>query len=952
MTNSVRPAARLALFLSTTALISLAQPASAQSTPAASEPGAAPSSDEVVVTGSRIRRANETQSTPVNTLTSADIAQRGAVNIVEVLNTVPAVGANTLSPSGAPRNTLLAGLFTVDLRALGSSRTLVLVDGKRYVAGLQGSTAVDISTIPTDLISRVEVTTGGASAVYGSDAIAGVVNFILKRKMTGVDVHTQIGISSRGDARQVKFGVTGGTSFAGDRGNLIAYIDYDKNEPVYSPDRAVSRDNVSVADPTRPDLAVFGPASYTSLRTTQGVFGLNGSTISGATLRRTVLPDGTITTPLGSRDGDNPNANNIIVTPAERIMGGARMNFALSDRVNFSLDASYAHNDSKQRFEPTFINTGSSNIGGPTGLVNTIPTSNPFIPTAIRTLIPAGRTEISFARDFTELGPRNLSYTRQLYRVVAGVDGSLPVLGHTWHWDAYYEYGKTTLDETMFNGINTLRFYQSQHVEPNGAGGYRCSDPAAVALGCVPVNLFTGAPLTVADKNWLGAQESIHSMNEQQVAAASITGDLFKISASPVAFAAGVEWRQEKSNYEPGDLLRNGLISLLYAGNTKGQFNVKEAFAEVTVPLLEHLPLIDYLEIEGAFRYADYSISGGASSWKFGGTYRPFQDLRLRAVYAQAVRAPNINDLFRGATSNLANVADPCRGGGTTTLRQQYCLAQPGITTAFAPPASTQVQQSVIGNAALKPERARTLTAGGVYTPSFARGFSVSVDYFRIKISDAITSLAAQTVIDQCADTNNPIYCSTVIRDPSSGIILRNNSVPINAAQENMSGLDVEVAYRTSLGNVLGMGRLGDTFTAQLNYTRTFTYRTAPYAGAPSIQLRGQPFYPANKGNLRLAYTNGGLEFSVNERYIGKAFRVVGGTFAGNEVPAFLYSDFQLRYNFKGGQSIYFGVNNLTDQQAPFFPVPYTGTSTGTNTAASVYDLTGRFLYTGVSLRF
>lgn len=392
--------------------------------------------EDIVVTGSRIRRANETQSTPVNTLTAADIAQRGAVNVVEILNTVPAVGANTLSPSGAPRNTLLAGLFTVDLRALGSSRTLVLVDGKRYVAGLQGSTAVDISTIPTDLISRVEVTTGGASAVYGSDAIAGVVNFILKKQMTGVDAHAQMGVSSRGDARQFKIGMSGGTSFAGDRGHLIGWVNYDKSEPVYSPDRDVSRDNVSVADPTHPELAVVGAASYTSLRTTQGVFGLNGGTISGATVRRTVLPDGTVTTPLGSRDGDNPNANNIIVTPSERIMGGLRANFAVTDRVNFSLDATYAHNDTTQRFEPTFINSGSSNIGGPTGLVNTIPTSNPFIPAAMRALIPAGRTEISFARDFTEFGPRNLSYTRQLYRVVAGLDGTLPVLGSNWHWDS------------------------------------------------------------------------------------------------------------------------------------------------------------------------------------------------------------------------------------------------------------------------------------------------------------------------------------------------------------------------------------------------------------------------------------------------------------------------------------------------------------------------------------
>jgi iron complex outermembrane recepter protein len=943
----------MACWLATTSLLSLAAPVAAQEVaPAAASTAEASAVPDIVVTGSRIRRANEVQSTPVATLGAAELASRGTVNIVEALSALPAVGANTLSPSGAPRNTLLAGLYTVDLRSLGSSRTLVLVDGKRYVSGLQGSSAVDISTIPTDLIDRVEVTTGGASAVYGSDAIAGVVNFVLKKKVDGLQLRAQSGISSRGDAGQYKVGLVGGGSFADDRGSFVAYANYDKTKPVYAADRSISRNGVSIADPTRPDLALIGPSSYTSLRTTQGVFGLNGATISGATVRRTVLADGSITTPLGSRDGDNPNEYNIIYSPSERYMFGARFNYELSDAINFTMDGSYAHNETLQRFEPTFLNSGSSNIGGPTGLSNTIPVNNPFIPAAMRALIPAGRTDISFARDFTEFGPRDLHYTRELYRFVGGLDGKFEVMGRNWSWDAYYEYGRTTLDETMLNGIDTQRFYQSQRVESNGAGGYRCVDAAARAQGCIPVNLFTGQRLTAAEMGWLGASATIDSSNTQQVAAASVTGDLFNISRSPVAFAAGVEWRKESSNYVPSEALRNGLISLQFAGITKGDFTVKEAYAELTVPLLEGLPFVDYLEVEGAYRYAKYSISGGASSWKIGGTYRPIQGLRFRGIYAKAVRAPNINDLFRGATGNLANVSDPCRGGGTTAARQTYCLAQPGITAGFAPPATTQVQQSVVGNPNLTPEIAHTLTVGGVLTPGFARGLSLSVDYFRIKIDDAITSLAAQTVVDQCANTNDPVYCSTVIRDPSTGIILRNNSIPINAAQELLKGIDVELAYRTRIDAVPGIGRLGDTLSFQLNYTRTIAYDTAPFAGAPSIELRGQPFYPANKGNLQLTYTNGPLTASLNERYIGKVYRVVGGSFEGNTVPAYWYTDLQLRYDITEKYAFYAGMNNVTDKKPPFFPVPYVGTSTGTNTAASVYDLRGRFMYAGVNVKF
>ncbi|KQX25981.1 MULTISPECIES: TonB-dependent receptor plug domain-containing protein [unclassified Sphingomonas] len=943
--------------MGTTSFMGLAAPAAAQdaaSAPAGLSKGAAEdgAASDIVVTGSRIRRANEVQSTPVATLGAAELASRGTVNVVEALSALPAVGANSLSPSGAPRNTLLAGLYTVDLRALGSSRTLVLVDGKRYVSGLQGSSAVDISTIPTDLIDRVEVTTGGASAVYGSDAIAGVVNFVLKKKVDGLQLRAQSGISSRGDAGQYKLGLIGGGSFADDRGGFVFYANYDRTRPVFAANRSISSDGVAVADPTRPDLALFGPASYTSLRTTQGVFGLNGATVTGATIRRTVLPDGTIATPLGSRDGDNPNEYNIIYSPSERYMFGARLNYELGSDINLTIDGSYAHNDTLQRFEPTFLNSGSSNIGGPTGLSNTIPVSNPFVPAALRALIPAGRTDISFARDFTEFGPRDLDYTRQLYRFVAGLDGKFEVMGRNWSWEAYYEYGRTTLDETMRNGIDTQRFYQSQRVEANGAGGYRCVDAAARAQGCIPVNLFTGQPLTQAEIAWLGASATIHSTNTQQVAAASVTGDLFNITTSPVAFAAGVEWRKESSNYVPSEALRNGLISLQYAGITKGDFTVKEAFAELTVPLLEGVPLVDYLEVEGAYRYADYSISGGASSWKVGGTYRPFSGLRFRGIYAKAVRAPNINDLFRGATGNLANVSDPCRGGGTTSARQQYCLAQPGISAGFNPPATTQVQQSVVGNPNLTPEIAHTLTLGGVLTPSFVRGLSLSVDYFRIKIDDAITSLAAQTVIDQCANTNDPVYCSTVIRDTASGVILRNNSVPINAAQELLKGIDVELAYRTRIDAVPGIGRLGDTLSLQLNYTRTIAYDTAPFDGAPTIKLRGQPFYPANKGNLQLTYVNGPLSASLNERYIGKVYRVVGGTFDGNAVPSFWYTDVQFKYDISEQFAFYAGMNNATDKKPPFFPVPYVGTSTGTNTAASVYDLRGRFMYAGVTVKF
>jgi iron complex outermembrane receptor protein len=943
----------IAKFTVATSIFALAYPAAllAQGAPQSTEAdqgsdSAAQSGNDIVITGSRIRRPNEVQATPITTVGSAMLENRGVVNVSEILNTVPAVGASNFSAAGSPRGQFVAGLYTADLRSLGNSRTLLLVDGRRYVSSDSGGSSVDISTIPTGLIDRVDVTTGGASAVYGSDAISGVVNFILKKNFQGLNLDSQVGISSRGDSRQFKVSLLGGTNFADNRGSAILYASFDKTDGLMGTDRAVSADGVVISDPTRPDLAVFGPASYTVAQTAQGVFGLNGSTIAGSTIRRTILPDGTIATPLGSRDGINPNKFNIVSLPQTRYLAAGRLRFELSDDLTVFADATYARNKNIQQLDQTYVTTGRMNIGGPTGLPITIPTSNPFIPAAMRALIPAGRTEISIGRDLPEFGGRLISYNRQLYRAVAGLESNLPWIGESWKAEAYYEYGRSTLNETMFNGYNTLRLFDALQVESNGAGGYRCASAAARATGCIPVNFFTGQPLTAAEMAYLRQSVKIRSYNEQQVAAATISGDLFQLPGGAAGFAAGAEYRNEKSSYQPDDNLRGGTSSLQYSQPTLGSFNVKEVYAELSLPLLKDLPFAYRLEVEGAYRYADYSSSGGVSAWKVGGSYAPIRDIRFRGVYSRDVRAPNIGDLGRGAVNNRVNTIDPCRGGGTTVARQAYCLAQPGITAAFAPASPTAIQQLVVGNPNLKPEIAKTLTAGAVLAPSFVPGLTLSVDYYQIKIKGAITTLAPQVGIDLCADTNDPFYCSTVVRDRTTGILLTNNTVPVNAATEKMKGVDAELHYRAAIGSA------GGTVDATLNYTRLISYDTQLYTGAAEIGLKGQPFYPEHKANFNLAYTNGPFNFALNERYVGKVYRVVGGTFAGNAVPAFWYTDVQARYTIDEKYAFYVGAKNLFDKKPPLFPVPYTGNASGVNTASAVYDIIGAYVYTGISFKF
>jgi iron complex outermembrane receptor protein len=906
--------------------------------PVAAQDADAP--EDIVITGSRVKRANETSATPVNTVTSEQLEQRGVVNIVDILSTIPQVGGNALSPSGAPINTLTAGLFTVDLRALGSSRTLVLVDGRRHVSGQPGTSAVDLNSIPTDLIERVEVTTGGASAVYGSDAVAGVVNILLKKSFQGLQLKAQGGISSRGDNGQQKLSAVAGTDFAGGRGNITGFVSYDNSEPVYGRDRAISSQAVLVSNTSRPDLTIFGPDAYPALYSARGVFGLNGTTVAGSSVQRTVLPDGTVTTPLASRDSYNPNLATIIVTPSERILAGGKARFEVSAAVTLTLDATYAHTRQLQEIGQTPVRLGPGEIAK---IATSIPTSNPFIPAGFRALIPAGRTEFSVSRTFPELGPWTTEFTRDLARIVVGGNGKFDLFGNSWSWDAYYEYGRSKLRIDQSNRPNILKLNQGLRVEPAAGGGFQCADAAARAAGCVPINLFTGTSLTAPELNWLRATGTMRSKNVQQVAAASLTGDLFRLPAGAVTIAAGAEWRRESAAFVPDEIITSGQ-AFLTQSVTRGSFTVKEAFVEAVVPLLRDLPLIHALDLEAAFRAADYSTSGQANSWKIGGSYSPFGDLRFRALYSKAVRAPNVNELYSGNIVGNISVIDPCRGIATNPGRQAYCLSQPGITTAFNPPAQYIVTQITGGNQNLLPERARTLTIGGVYTPRFIRGLALSVDYFKIRIEDAITSITPQLAANQCADTNQAVYCSLLVRDPVSGLILQESATPINAASTRLSGIDAELSYRTPLA--------GGTFSSAINYTRTIDFETTPLPGAAKVTLLGQPYYPKNKANLRLAYQLGAVQASFNQRYYGRVSRVVGGTFEGNAVSPRWYSDVQLKVSPTERISLYAGVNNLLDTDPPLIPTPYVGTSSFTNTAGAVYDLVGRSFYAGATLKF
>ncbi len=917
---------------------------------------------DIVVTGSRIGRGNEAAATPVQVLTAQDISQQGQTNVSTILNELPAAGPSGFSSSGAnAQDFFQGGVATVDLRGLGSDRTLVLVNGRRYVSGVQNASLVDLNTIPADMVERIEVTTGGASAIYGSDAIAGVVNLVLKKKYEGVSVNSQAGISDEGDGRQFQLSLLGGGSFAGGRGNAQFYAGYDTVDAIRGTARSISRQRVAATDITRPDLALRGAAAASGLVNESGLFYPTSTSYLAAPNKQVVLPDGSVAPFNRAIHGFDTQPYKRLTTDTERLVTAATLGYDLTSNVRLFAEANFAKTKTFTQLEPVFVASGLVNIGvGPDAIPFSIPTSNPFMPAALRALVPAGRTEIGFGRYFSEFGGRGIDYTRETVRLAGGFDGTLtlPFSEKPWDWNVYLSYGRTDVDQQFSGGYDIARLYESQRVESNGAGGFRCANAAARAQGCIPVNLFTGTRLTSQEIQYLSSDPSAKAVLEQKVAAGSMSGELFRLPAGPFKMAMGFEVREEKSAFNPSESFEQGTSGIFQTSAISGKFNVKEVFAEVNFPLLADLPFVKLLEFQGAFRYAHYSTVGGTQAWNFGGSYKPISDLRFRALYAGAVRAPNIGELFQAPTLNTASVFDPCLGGGRLSgldpaiaaQRKANCLATPGITTAFNPLQPSSIFSFAGSNSKLKEEVARTLTVGAVYTPSFIPGLTLMVDYYRIRISDAISDIPLQTTLDQCANTKDPFFCNQITRDPASGNIMRVDQTLQNAANLKVSGIDVEARYRLPLSN-LGISSNGQlTFGVNYSYLREF--KTTPFVGGDPIVTKGAAGFPEHKANVRVSYSDGPINISLEERYIGSILRLPDQSFELNRVPAFFYTDAQIRFDVREKFTVYFGANNLFDKKPPFIPLPYTNATPGTNTATAAYDVIGRYLYTGVSMRF
>ena len=641
--------------------------------------------EEVTVTGSRIKRKDLIATSPVNIITTEAIELSGSTHVANFLNELPSAGVPGSVDTATNFRTSTTGLNTIDLRNLGSNRTLILVNGRRHVGGAAGSPTVDVSMIPAALVQRVEVVTGGASAVYGSEAMAGVINFIMKDDFEGVELNARFGTSEKGGADETDFSFLAGSNFADDRGNATVYLGYSNRGVLRSSDRAISAHDATNSS--------FGP---------KGHFFDPGFNVSLTQDDDTGLFNKPF---VAAEDGFDRNAVRLIRVPTERIQFNANLKYKINDNMTFFNESSFNRLTSSSQLEPSivgfFISVGSiPNIN--------VPIDNPFVPTELRDAVlgaTPGAQEIIMFRRFTEIGPRTSNVQRQTFRTAFGLEGDI---NDNWDYELYYQFGTNTQDQTNGGVYNTANFLNALDVESNGAGGFQCVNSLARDLGCVPINVFGANTITGAALDFIKVDSQLTTRMTQQVAGATVTGSLLDLPAGELGVAIGGEWRKEKSAFNSDSLAASGLTSGNSIPNTVGEFDVYEMFAEAIVPILKDSPFAEYLGLEFAVRNANYSTIGSNWAYKISGDWRPFEDLRFRGGYSTAVRAPNIGELFNPGGETFRNFTDPCAFGG------QGGVSADGNTVYDVQSATVQTNCATLGTATLDPAGINIRSAGGL----------------------------------------------------------------------------------------------------------------------------------------------------------------------------------------------------------------------------------------------
>lgn len=868
--------------------------------------------EEVVVTGSRIKRQDEVSNSPIQTLDEDALRIDGSLSIGETLQNMPSVGSSLNSNGSAGTS---HGSSSINLRNLGENRSLVLVNGHRWVngAGTRGfRDFVDLNTIPQAMIQRVEVLQDGATAIYGADAIAGVINLQTYSDFEGIRAKAYFGTSSESDRETTNIDVLFGRDFG--TTNLMLAVTYVNQEPIYTQDRsltAIPLNGLTVGTPE----GLFREA---------GLAAVVGFTPPTAGITRDPGADGSVVSNWRAvdtaTDTFNRYNNNYVVGPLERTSLFLQTTTELSDKLSMRVEAMYNERQSDQLFSAAL----SPVRGGSRGFVISNDTAvNPFG-------IQFAGSDFRHDSFMVENGQRDNVQDVETMRIGVGFNGEF---SNSWSWDAFLSYAENKASFTSVNQVDLDRLALGlRNCNTSGIAG-NISD---ISAGCVPVNLFTG--LTPAMIDYINFTGRDTNKAEQNDFTFNVTGDLYELPAGMLAFAAGIEHREEigldtpdaNINADPRINTYRATTSAPRDG-TDANYDLDEIYVEFSVPLLMDQPGAQSLVLDLATRYSNYSTFGSTTNSKVGVGYRPVDSLLVRGTWAEGFRAPSLLELFEGTRATSIPVSDPCSGGGAGL---PGCAGVPATYVQIAGNAPATVG----GNPTLQPETSENLSFGVVWTPEFLEGSSLTVDWYDIQIDDTISAYGAQNLLDLCAATGQ--RCNFIQRD-SAGEIVNVIDGPINLNSTAVEGFDVVARYNTDVefGNLdfqLSMSRLNDlTIESTLSDGSLLVEdKTGTSANRES--------YPDWRGLLRAQWNRDAWAANYSARYIGKTTETIGGTPRG--ISSVTYHNIAGMYHFSDKLMLRVGIDNVSDKQPPSSLA-----NVNINFDQNTYNPVGRFMYVQLS---
>ncbi|WP_164913401.1 TonB-dependent receptor [Sphingomonas sp. UV9] len=887
---------------------------------------------EIIVTGSRIERNGFDQPTPTTVIGATELREGARTNVQQVLNDLPQFRP-TVVPQNSNGNVSNSGAAPADLRGLGPLRTLTLLNGRRFIGDN------NLNVVPFNLVSRIDVVTGGASAAYGSGAVAGVVNIVLNDKLDGLSLGGQSSISSRGDGRRYGFDGTFGTSFADGRGHFIAGVEYVDDQGI-GPDGRTSRPFLGAG------IVRINPAPGALDQRTQIVPNVNfgntaipGLITSGVLAGQVFNSDGTLrpfrggtqilANPaarfqgqmIGGEDGTSQTDNVYLSTPFERITSYARASFDVGNATIWA-DGSYGRVKSNYPF-----------LYDPTIPPINVSVNNGFLPGAVRNqLLAAGQSNFTLGRYFVDAYTIGLQSKRQTYEGAIGIDGSVGAFKYR----AHYSHGETIRDEALqnmrlasqyANALNSVLIGGTPVCAIN-ADASTANDDAA----CAPINPFGYSNLSAAAKAYTTGTQFRHSRNQLDAAAVQVQGDLFILPAGPATAVIGGEYRKERQDQSVSSTPQlNQFAVPVFGFGLNGGFNVKEAFGEIALPIIDASDLLK-VDLNGAGRYSDYSNTGGIWSWKAGATVRLFNDLLIRGVRSRDIRSPSIDpELFTPQSINILN------------LSQDFQAAQYAGTPGYNP--NPSITTFTGGNPQLRPEVAKTFTVGGTYSPSFAKGLALSIDYYDIKLADAIGTLNASQLTQACS-LGNSAACGSVVRD-ATGTVTTAFINFRNLASLLVRGYDIEASY------VVPLSQLGSSLPGTLRIRGLANYTLRNITNNGLVSVDSAPNAVRWRGRISISYQNDNFGIDTRVRYLSGGpidtqrdvvTNPTTGVTSGvinNRLGSYAYFDLGVQFRVADRFTLFGNVNNLFNRTAPLETLQ-----------SGTYDQIGTYFTAGARVKF